>query len=228
MTIAAPTAPSERQVREAALARSRLYQLLSGAFAFPDQALHRRIRQGRWPNDLAAASTGLPYRLPFRLPRRWTAPADYDRFQSEYIRLFEVGPTGAPAAPLHSGHYTHDRLRTVEELLRFYHFFGLRQSPGHMPDHLTVELEFMHFLALSEAEAPEPRWAHPFRRAQRDFLRRHLLSWTPAFTALLFRRRPPSFYRALASLAARFLEADARYLDTALASPQGESWLRLS
>jgi DMSO reductase family type II enzyme chaperone len=63
-----------------------------------------------------------------------------------------------------------------EELLRFYQFFGLSRAPNaDMPDHISVELQFMQFLssleanALDRGESPEP-----IHRAQQDFLIRHL------------------------------------------------------
>src|SRR4030065_69651 len=64
-----------------------------------------------------------------------------------------VGPAGEPPGSLVAGHHERDRLRVMEELVRFYDFFGLGLAPGTMPDHLTAELDFMHFLTFREAEA---------------------------------------------------------------------------
>src|SRR5690242_14095299 len=44
-------------------------------------------------------------------------------------------------------HAEGDQSYLFEELIRFYEFFGLkRDEKAEMPDHLSVELEFMHFL----------------------------------------------------------------------------------
>ena len=63
-----------------------------------------------------------------------------------------------------------------EELLRFYHFFGLSRAPDAlMPDHISIELEFMQFLCTLEANAAERGDdVLPIRKAQRDFIQRHV------------------------------------------------------
>jgi len=63
-----------------------------------------------------------------------------------------------------------------EELMRFYSFFGLQRGEGaEMPDHLSVELEFMHYLTHLESQATlEPEGLDSLHRAQRDFLQRHV------------------------------------------------------
>ncbi len=203
----------------AAGARSCFYAHLSRAFAFPQPAFHTEVLGGRWLEAQAALLAALPSRLNNGAPGGWRAPAGYNRFQSEYIRLFEVGPRGRASCPLYGGHYARDRLRAMEELVRFYNFFGLRLSPGLMPDHVSVELEFMHFLAFREAEARDAGGeADSYLRAQRDFLQRQLANWWPLLAAAVKRQRPLPFYRALVALAGRFLDAERAYLDRALRS----------
>ncbi len=202
-----------------ASARSSFYAHLSRAIAFPQPEFHTEVREGRWLETQAAHLAALPYRLSGGAAGGWRAPADYDRYQTEYIRLFEVGSRGASSCPLHAGHYTGDRLRAMEELVRFYNFFGLRLSPGLMPDHITVELEFMHFLAFKEAEARKTGGdVDSHVRAQRDFLQRHLASWWPVLVAAVKQQRPLPFYRALVALLARFLDAEGKHLGRALRS----------
>ena len=105
------------------------------------------------------------------------------------------------------------------ELVRFYNYFGLRITPGLMPDHVTVELEFMHYLAHQEAQA----WQsgddrESYLRAQRDFLERHLNGWWPLALAATQRQRPQRFYRSLMALVQRFLAAERGHLASALRS----------
>ncbi len=173
--------------------------------------------EGRWLDELAALLTALPYALDRRASGAWRVRADYERFQSEYIRLFEVGGRGGAPCPLYSGHYAGDRLRAMEELVRFYSFFGLSPSPGLMPDHVTVELEFMHFLTFQEAEAKKAGGDEAsYVRAQGDFLQRQMANWWPLLTAAVQRQRPLPFYRSLVPLTGRFLEAERSYLERAL------------
>ena len=70
----------------------------------------------------------------------------------------------------------------------------------------------MHYLAESEAEATSGRERRSLVRAQADFLRNHLCSWWPQLEAKLKRQQPLPFYRSLAGLTSKFLDADLRYL----------------
>ncbi len=101
--------------------------------------------------------------------------------------------------------------------MRFYNYFGLRITPGLMPDHVTAELEFMHYLAHQEAEAGQAGGdADSYLRAQKDFLERHLNGWWPLALAVAQRQRPQRFYRSLMALILGFLAAERRHLATAL------------
>lgn len=82
------------------------------------------------------------------------------------------------ACALREGAYAGgDQTALFEELMRFYGFFGLaRGEHAQMPDHLCVELEFMHFLTLQQERSAEQTEAlESLLRAQHDFLSRHLL-----------------------------------------------------
>jgi DMSO reductase family type II enzyme chaperone len=200
-----------------ALSRSGLYALLARALAFPQPEFHQQAVSGRLRQDLAEALEGLPYRLALGPSRDWCPVSDYEAFQSAYISLFEVGPRGHALCPLYGGHYGRDRLHTMEELVRFYNYFGLRITPGLMPDHVTVELEFMHYLAHQEAQARQSGGdTESYLRAQRDFLERHLNAWWPLALAVVQRHRPQRFYRSLMALVQRFLAAECRHLASAL------------
>jgi DMSO reductase family type II enzyme chaperone len=201
----------------AALGRSGLYTLLARALAFPQPEFHQENVSGRFRRRIAEAMGGLPYRLAAGPSRDWQPTSDYEAFQSEYIRLFEVGPRGHALCPLYSGHYGSDRLHTMEELVRFYNYFGLRIAPGRMPDHVTVELEFMHYLAHQEAQARETGGdTESYLRAQRDFLERHLYGWWPRAVAATQGQRPQRFYRSLMALLQRFLAAERGHLTSVL------------
>ncbi len=202
---------------EAARSRSDLYLLLARALAFPQPEFHQEALDGRLRGRIGEALQELPYRVATGPRRDWRPVGDYDSFQSEYIRLFEVGPRGHALCPLYSGHYGRDRLHTMEELMRFYNYFGLRITPGLMPDHVTTELEFMHYLAHQEAEARQSAGdLGSYQRAQRDFLERHLSGWWPLVLTATQRQRPQRFYRALMALTLRFLAAERRHLASAL------------
>jgi DMSO reductase family type II enzyme chaperone len=190
-----------------------VYAILSQSLSFPEERFHSDIRRGFWMESLIASSGRLPY--PFRIPASggaWAVPEDFDSFQSEYIRLFQVGGRSGPPCPLHAGHYSNDRLRTLETLVRFYNFFGVQTEQGLMPDHVSVQLEFLAYLVERESEAESHSDRKSAVRAQVDFLRGHLQNWWPRLNAKLKPQRPVAFYRSLAEATSKFLISDLTYL----------------
>jgi DMSO reductase family type II enzyme chaperone len=196
-------------------ARSRMYRLLAGAFTFPEEAFHQAARGGEFLSEVLEIAAGLPYPLPLAEgePLRTAlggVPADYVEFQSEYVRLFDVG-VPRPPCPLFGGLYLGSRRAVMEEVTRFYHHFGLSLGgeSREMPDHITTELEFMHFLTFREVSALQGRKDRgPYLRAQRDFLQRHLARWVPQVMVLAKKQRAAPFFLGLVGLTEAFLLAD--------------------
>jgi DMSO reductase family type II enzyme chaperone len=193
--------------------RSRLYRLLADGFLYPDQAFFAALQAGRYRDEVIAACEPLAYGLEPAFDGL-VASGSYIDFQAAYLRLFEIG-LGVPPCPLYSGIYRGGRKAVMEELVRFYNFFGLstQQGAGELPDHLATELEFMHFLAFKELAALH-RAEDPssYRRAQHDFLERQLVSWLPELEARVGRLTPPPFYAALTMLANAFIHGEHVYL----------------
>ena len=194
--------------------RSRMYQLLGAAFAFPDEDLFKAIHDGTFATTLAEMCVGLPYDLTrVATLDLVVGGTSYAEFESEYIRLFDVGPAGPPC-PLYGGMYIGDRMKVMEDATRFYNFFHLRLSPQmrELPDHVTTELEFLHYLTFREAEACQHGLDVPsLLRAERDFLARHLCRWMPLLQARLAKQSTLPFFPALIRFAATFLAADHAY-----------------
>ncbi len=195
-------------------ARSRLYAVLASVFAFPDQELHSAVRDGALSRSLAEVCAVLPYDLPAGATAGLAdAGASYADFESEYIRLFDVG-AGGPPCPLYGGVYQGDRMKVMEDATRFYNFFELHVSADmrELPDHITTELEFLHYLTFRESElppdGPETAW---LRRAERDFLERHLCRWVPKLAERLAKQQTCAFYPALVEFAQAFFTADRAY-----------------
>jgi DMSO reductase family type II enzyme chaperone len=208
-------------------ARSRLYRLLADGFLFPDQAFFAALQAGQYRDEVIAACEPLGYGLEPAFDGL-VASGSYIDFQAAYLRLFEIG-MGVPPCPLYSGIYRGGRKAVMEELVRFYNFFGLstQHGAGELPDHLATELEFMHFLAFKELAALH-RAEDPssYRRAQHDFLERQLASWLPDLETRLGGLEPPPFYAALTMLANAVVHANYAMLhdasrETALAGTGG-------
>lgn len=161
---------------------ARTYQVLARAFDYPTPELWEAL-EGFGPEGAGEA-----------LGRR-----SQEEREADYLALFEIG-----GVPLYEGlcFDKEGRQGILEDLLRFYHFFGLRLSKDahDFPDHLSTELEFMSYLLTLEEQAKQDgRDTLPFHLAQRDFLIRHLARWVPEFCARVDERAPSSGYRQLAS-----------------------------
>jgi len=195
--------------------RFAMYATLARALDFPTREFHAEMQDGYFRDGVRAMIDGLPYALDREIDFAGLHdPADYVDFQAEYIRLFDVGPM-RPPLPLYAGEWGSTRKRAMEDALRFYHFFGMKVSEAckELPDHVTVQLEFMQALAFTEGTARAAgEDASPFLRAERDFLERHPGRWFPMLRRKMAGFEPPRFYDALAGLADAFFAADLKYL----------------
>jgi DMSO reductase family type II enzyme chaperone len=181
-------------------ARSHAYRVFAGAFGYPEGALLDEIQSGALRDALGHALGAVSPTLEEALDREaLRVDGDADALAAEYTRLFDVGTSGPPC-PLHGGLWVGDRMKTMEEVLRFYRHFGLTVAgePGELPDHLALELEFLHYLAFRAHEAGHGGGdVGSFVRAERDFVARHPGRVVPLLRAKLEREKAAPFYRAL-------------------------------
>lgn len=133
--------------------------------------------------------------------------ADLNRLRSEYSGLFEVGSEGPPV-PIREDLQTGQRAGTREDVVRFYDYFGyvLDEKFAWQPDHLSLELEFMHYLCFRETEAGADLLS--YQLAQVDFAERHLVSWVPRFAAEVEKHAPGSLYARVVAALQDFIEED--------------------
>jgi DMSO reductase family type II enzyme chaperone len=208
MTTATPEA-----IEATSAARFTIYQLLTDALEFPTPAFHEQVRSGAFRDDVRRAMDALPFSIDEgRTADGLMTDDSYLDFQAEYIRLFDVGVV-RPPCPLYGGEWGRARRSTMEDALRFYEFFGVKmnEQAHELPDHVTVELEFMQVLAYTEGSTRARNLdALPFVRAQRDFLARHLGKWWPLLRRKVVSQQPSAFYEAVTALADAFFTADAR------------------
>ncbi len=193
-------------------ARLGVYQALARLMTCPDGDSHGAAVAGEWPERLAHDAKLLPFSFAFGTASIDGAVSESD-FQAEYLRLFEVGSgEGGPGAPLFGGVYGGgDRMKKLEEVVRFYEYFGLKASAEdpRPADHLATEMEFMKFLTLKEATSASPRLQASFRRAQQDFLERQLLPWLPELVRRTAAQSPMPFWSWAVTTAAAFVRSDA-------------------
>ncbi|MEZ5562120.1 MAG: molecular chaperone TorD family protein [Gammaproteobacteria bacterium] len=133
--------------------------------------------------------------------------AELAQLQAEYSGLFEVGSDGPPV-PIREDLQTGQRAGTREDVVRFYDYFGyvLDEKFAWQPDHLSLELEFMHYLCFRESEQGEGQLS--YQLAQLDFAERHLMSWVPRFAAQVEQLAPGSLYARVVAALRDFLDED--------------------
>ena len=213
--------------------RSRLYAILAEVYRYPDEPFREQARGGELLKAFEALSAGLPYPFSPEQEERegLTLPSGVteEEIEVEFVRLFESGP-GGPPCPLVEGAWREDRKVVLKELILFYNHFGLSYAEGaqdERPDHICLEMEFLHYLTFKEVQALQTG-ADPssYRRAQRDFLERHPVAWLDKVAERLekiYDRLPEDacreaiiFYRELVRLTCRFLGEERSYLQSLL------------
>ncbi|HET7009422.1 MAG TPA: molecular chaperone TorD family protein [Anaerolineales bacterium] len=209
--------------RTTALARAELYNFLAASFAEPPSAayLDGLQQSGAIPLLTAKGFGGEDFRLwaetlgPHRigqdLPQAYSQVFIRPGPQHAPLLATAYLPTGwsnegAEAAALSHG-------PAAEAVEAAYVDAGLVVGGDGpiAPQHLTVELQFMHHCAACEAAAwgnEDAPLARGWQDRQREFLARHLQRWSVAFARRLALIGAHPYYRALADLTVRFLEAD--------------------
>ena len=175
---------------EPPLVRSAAYELLSLAFLFPEagacEALQEKAR------DVSDAASALGWgelaESSDAVACRFAAASDQE-LTEDYVDIFGHGVS--KDCPQYEGEYleTHIFLKSqaLAELSAFYNAFGVGVNPELRDrlDHISVELEFMHFLAMKEAYAllhgHGPDKVGLCQDAQKTFLKEHLAIWAKSF-----------------------------------------------
>jgi DMSO reductase family type II enzyme chaperone len=217
--------------------RAEMYAILSDIFRYPDELTRQYILKGDFTSHLLRISEKLPYECVTNDDEilKLGYPQDFDdkEIEVEFIRLFEAGP-GDPPCPLTEGFHLKKEAgrRTIfKDLILFYNHFGLSYAEGSSEDradHIIYELEFMHYLAFLELTAiQKERDAAPLRRAQIDFLERHLAKWTGLIASRItdieaelkkgVNRDVISFYRKVSLFTDRFVQHDLDHLKSQMA-----------
>jgi len=202
-------------------ARSQAYAFLALAFEAPDDARPAALREG-W--DRLAGGVTLLADASSRSAANELRPAiaalSADALGRAYTRCFghamskDCPPYEAEYGQAHVFQKTH----TLADIAGFYRAFGLDLAADahERIDHVSVELEFMHFLCAKEAYALAR--GHPAeqlalcREAQRKFLCEHVCRWAFGFSRRVAARAGDTVYQGLGQLLDAFLAAELRAL----------------
>lgn len=143
----------------------------------------------------------------------------------EFTRLFRGIKEGySPPPPYESVYRGEGRLygEYTLQVIREYQRNGYMPGEEHLdpPDYISVELDYMSYLAGREASAWRSRdkdKALNIIDSEIHFLRDHMLAWIPRFCDVVLKESKTKFYKGVAILTRRWLEIDDEYLGNVLA-----------
>jgi TorA maturation chaperone TorD len=108
------------------------------------------------------------------------------------------------------------RPECLAEIEEMYSSSGLGNFSGReFPDHISLELQYLHLLSVREAEAvlnDQMAIAVELRRKQATFLWKHLRAWIPSFRKATSTEPGSEVAASLAQVVDSFTELDAMYL----------------
>jgi TorA maturation chaperone TorD len=199
--------------------RSTVYGLLAATFRCePTAAFIRQVKDPEFQGALS--SSGIELEEDF-----FNQPEDelVESLAVEFTRLF-LGP-GKHISPHESVHHEREdgdwgRLwgKSTVEIKKFIETTGLEYTsvyPG-LPDHISVELEFMQKLAERESTAwkeNDNKGALYCLKIEKKFIEEHLSKWCPDFCDKVTSEAATSFYREMAKLTKWFIELETKEID---------------
>ena len=171
------TIESQRQTETSALPRATIYSLFSQLISSPHELKPLNLTP-------EISFDCLPYEFNAREMIDSYVNNDPEALRLKYSGLFEVGDDGPPV-PIREDLFLAQPAKLREDLVRFYDYFGyqLDEEFQWQMDHLSIELEFMHFLIIGELQSDTDKLS--FQLGQVDFLEKHLINWVPLFSKKL-------------------------------------------
>lgn len=212
-----------KELADSAKSRSEVYGLLATIFREePTGALIKELRGSRLSGVFSEMAVVLGDKF-YNDPESEVEEA----LVLEFTRLF-IGPEHHISA--HESIFTEIDggvsglwgARTVE-VKKFIETTGLDYGAGFtgVPDHVSVELEFMQKLTEWEAD----KWAQEDRNSaeyclsvQRMFLEQHLLCWIPQLCDAVIEQAEMPFYREMAELTKNYMEFERQSIATEAAA----------
>lgn len=200
--------------------RSYLYKLLSFGFRYPISETFKTFQNGEFFVRLWDTISLLPHVKFMKTEQAEQGKnvqndlgkSTYDDFVVKLIQTFDIGIPEPPCPPYEGFYQNKSRTAVMLEVTEFYRHFGLamskRDGKRELPDHLCVELEFLHFLAFKESQSridKDSKSLEGYLLAQKDFLNRHPAQWVPKFCDSLCNRVDIPFYNLLARVTAMFI-----------------------
>lgn len=217
-----------------ALARSALYQFLSLCFFEPKEKTYSVLKSDDYLGNIRESlneyltlnsfngETSI-MRENLQSLGNSLKEKPFEGLGSEYRKVFGTF-IAAKECPIYETLYgstdAFQQTRYLQELADiggFYRAFDLNiEDSRERYDHLSIELEFMHFLTYKEAYALENHGDEQLgicTNAEKKFLKSHLARWVPLFTKLVNKRTKDSAYLwSAANLLRDFISCETKLL----------------
>jgi TorA maturation chaperone TorD len=201
--------------RECSIARSNVYETLSLCFSYPWGQVLPWFLERAWIKETERSIRLLSREIsiePLRHMDDYLFKAETEvglELTREYTRLFINAFPRVPAPPYGSVYLEESRLvhgRTTMDVLNFYRSTGFEPNfeQKELPDHISLEMEFLGILAARESRTGH-RGANWPGHLRQEFLSRFVLPWVPSFCEHIISDTDSPFYRALGCLTAEFL-----------------------
>ncbi len=180
------------QAADLSIERANSYKILAECYYPPDDKLLKTLDS--FDDDAFEESV-------LAVVRSAPRADDLERHRVDHSKLF-VGPFKLLAPPYGSVYMEDGKFmgNSTLDAGNLYGLEGLDIVLKDAPDHISVELEFMYFLVLKEAEARQNANLEEVARLhdrQASFLRVHLGNWVSQFAENIEQHCETEFYKAL-------------------------------
>ncbi|MDT7044155.1 molecular chaperone TorD family protein [Candidatus Nitronereus thalassa] len=226
---------------EQALSRSKLYLLLSWSYLYPeDDEFLDYVQSGEFVEDGRAALDSLIKVLGdrggneakeslesiakhFDEIEEWISSEGVNwglqDLRDEHRRVFSnvIALDCPPYETLFGNDHVFGQSYVMGDISGFYTAFGLQLSQDihERLDHLSVELEFLHFLAYKESYALCHDGKEKIQMvidAEKKFVKEHVGRWVPLFSGMLKKKADFGFYKTIADLTSAWVNFEINFL----------------
>jgi TorA maturation chaperone TorD len=190
--------------------KATIYRLLSACFyepenCFLEENVFGQLREAlqELPGDLAPLARQMD--TSFRSTGK-------DKLLEDFSQLF-MGPFEIPAKPYGSVYIEGEKVVMGDSTMKAKACyaeadFEVAENFKELPDHITVELEFLYLLSFRQAQAAVNADSSGLinnQRIEQSFLKNHLGRWVPDFCEQIRSHATTDYYRHLADLTEEFV-----------------------
>ncbi len=226
---------------ERALNRSKVYLLLSWGLLYPeDEEFLDYVQSGEYVEDGRAALEGFRSALEgiggerakqkigavlkqFDLIEKLVATEcvnwQLSDLQAEHRRVFSnvITLDCPPYETLFGNDHVFAQSHVMGDIAGYYRAFGVELSKDihERVDHLSVEFEFMHFLAYKESYSRCHDGADKTDivvEAQKKFVKNHIGRWVPLFCRMLAKKADTGLFKLIADMTTEWMDCETAFL----------------